>query len=445
MATWEDRVRGAAYTCPNGTRFVFKYEDLSRETPLRNAWFEFPLIDNAYGQQNGFGSRSYPMRCYFVGPQCDLLATAFEAGLMQRGIGRLEHPVYGTIDVIPDGSIVRNDALKSAANQAIVEITFKTTTGIVFPDATKDPQNEILALIAGFDVASAQSFADHVNIKKVTHRTSLIQGIRKTLDGISKTIGGLSSAVSSVNREFQNIRSTVNYGLDVLVGQPLLLARQVKNLISAPSRALLGIQNRLDGYSDLADNIFGSKSGRPLEQLAHGSSMLTRRTAILNDFHTSDLVVSQAVASSVIAATTAPVNAAGESQLDATRFDTRAKAIAAASQISNMFDALVAWRDECFAGFSDIAGVDAALVDTGESIQALQNSVAMTIGYLVRVAFTLKTERSIILDRPRTIIDLCGELYGSVDDRLDFLIATNDLTGSEILEIPRQRKIVYYS
>ena len=56
----------------------------------------------------------------------------------------------------------------------------------------------------------------------------------------------------------------------------------------------------------------------------------------------------------------------------------------------------------------------------------------------------LKQERSITLDRARTIIDLCGELYGSVDDNLDFAINSNGLTGSEILELPRGFDFVYY-
>ena len=49
------------------------------------------------------------------------------------------------------------------------------------------------------------------------------------------------------------------------------------------------------------------------------------------------------------------------------------------------------------------------------------------------------------LDRARTIIDLSAELYGRVDDRtLNFMIDSNRLTGSEILELPRGRSILYY-
>jgi hypothetical protein len=61
------------------------------------------------------------------------------------------------------------------------------------------------------------------------------------------------------------------------------------------------------------------------------------------------------------------------------------------------------------------------------------------------VSFDVIPERRIVLDRARTIVDLAAELYGSVDDRLDFLINSNDLTGSEILELPANKVIKYYA
>jgi len=65
----------------------------------------------------------------------------------------------------------------------------------------------------------------------------------------------------------------------------------------------------------------------------------------------------------------------------------------------------------------------------------------------VKVSFSLVPERSIVLDRPRTIIDLCAQLYprDNLDEKLDFLINTNDLSGDELLELPRGRKILYYA
>lgn len=53
--------------------------------------------------------------------------------------------------------------------------------------------------------------------------------------------------------------------------------------------------------------------------------------------------------------------------------------------------------------------------------------------------------RSSRLDRPRALIELTAELYGVVDERLDFMITTNDLTPNEILELPAGREIVWYA
>src|SRR5690606_21656679 len=86
------------------------------------------------------------------------------------------------------------------------------------------------------------------------------------------------------------------FGIDVLIGQPLLLARQMLNLITAPGRALAGIVSRLEGYRDLLARMLGSppaSTGAPppvLERLA---------VRLSNDFHTADLCASGAVLGSI--------------------------------------------------------------------------------------------------------------------------------------------------
>ena len=118
------------------------------------------------------------------------------------------------------------------------------------------------------------------------------------------------------------------------------------------------------------------------------------------------------------------------------RFNTKSEAIEAADALLTQFQDVTDWRDNNFESLAE--------VDTGEAYQKLQEAVALTAGFLVEISFTLKQERRIVLDRARTIIDLAAELYGSVDDQLDFLINSNSLTGSEILELPRGREIAYY-
>ena len=51
----------------------------------------------------------------------------------------------------------------------------------------------------------------------------------------------------------------------------------------------------------------------------------------------------------------------------------------------------------------------------------------------------------IVLERDRTIVDLCAQLYGTTsNERLDFLITSNDFSGSQLLELKMGDTIKYY-
>ena len=419
--TWSDRLAEAAYTSPGGTRMTFFYDDVSAEVDKRTAAFEFPGVDGAFIQDNGHGERRYPLRCIFAGPECDEEASAFEALLLERGTGRLDHPLYGRIDVVPFGTITRRDDLVSGANQAIVEVVFWSTLGAVFPTSRVSPRHEVLEALRLSKPAIAGDFARTMNLateaRRANARLTIIDGLRK----IQAALRAVANTTESVSREFRDIQAQINFGIDVLIGQPLLLAQQVLNLITAPSRALAGIVSRLAGYRDLLARMIGSS---PISSGETAAELERIHLQLSNDFHTADLIGSGAVLGSV-------------SSVVNNTFTAKPQALEAAEAIIRQVDDLTAWRDVRFG--------DLGQIDTGDGYQALQETTALAVGYLVEISFTLVPERAVVLDRPRALIELCGELYGSVgDERLDFLISTNHLTGSEILELPRGRRVVYY-
>ncbi len=426
---WQDRLREAAYTSPGGTRIRFAYEAVRREVEKRTTAFSFPGVDGAYVQDNGHGARSYPLRCYFSGDDHDLEATAFEAALLERGVGRLEHPLYGTFDVVPFGDITRRDDLRDAANQSVVEVTFFTTLETVYPRIQADPRSEVLAALDAFDVALAQQFEDSIDLSTTVARAHVQTRFQAFLGEVSAELTRLSQGTAAIRREFADAQQEVHLGIDVLIGQPLQLAKQVANLIKAPARANAGIRSRLEGYAALAVRIMTSPPAMPWEAFAGGVVLPGRRRQVANDFHGSIVFGTSAVAGAVLSTVE-------------TTFTSRPAAIGAAETILDEADGVVDWMDT---GFAALADADPSELDTGEAYQALQHAVAVAAGYLVQLSFSLLPERRIVLDRPRTIIDLAAELYGSVDDRLDLLIESNGLTGSEILELPRGRTIVYYA
>lgn len=418
--TWEDRLAEAAYTSPSGTRQTFTYEDVSKEVDKRTAVFMFPGVDGTYVQDNGQSERRFPLRCIFTGAECDAAAEAFEALLLERGQGTLEHPLYGKKNVVPYGTITRRDDLATAANQSIIEVTFWSTVGAIYPSSGFSAKGALVQSMSASSEKLSRAFSKAMKLDTEARRSAAKLSVREALRNVQAALSSVASVTDTVNREFHKALSDINFGIDVLIGQPLLLARQLMNLASLPARALAGIANRLQSYADLLDRMVASSVSSP----ADVSVIPALRVRLSNEFQLASLMASAAVTGSV-------------SSVNENTFAAKPEAIAAAEEIIEQTEALTIWSDERYG--------DQEQIDAGEGYQALQETVAVAVGFLVEISFTLVPERVIVLDRPRNIIELAAEIYGEVDARLDFLISTNKLSGSEILELPRGRRIVYYA
>lgn len=411
---WNDRIRDAAYTSPGGTRLTFTYENVRKTVDKKTTGFEFPDADGTYVQDLGHSGRRYPLRVFFWGDDYDQDAEAFEAALLERGTGKLEHPIYGTVDVVPFGTITRRDDLKTSANQAVIELTFWETIGLIYPSAQTDPASAVLASVDEYNAAVSEEFQEVTDLDSAVEQATFKNSYQALLDSASSGLQAVADVQDDVRQQFDAIVDSVNQGIDVLVSQPLTLAFQTTQLIQSPARALANIEARLDAYGNLANSII-SGDGAVVEPSSDSRSS--------NEFHTNDLYASTYVTGSVVSV----VN---------NQFSTKTEALQAAEAVLTQLDDITNWRDQNFQSLEE--------VDTGGAYQKLQEAVAITAGFLVEISFSLKQERRIVLDRDRTIIDLAAELYGSVDDQLDFLIISNDLSGSEILELPKGREIVFY-
>jgi len=418
---WQGRVKEAAYSSPTGVRVPFLFEDVSRETTLRTAEFQFSGLDESYIQQNGFGARKYPLRCIFSGSSHDKDATQFEYALLTKGIGELEHPFYGTFAVVPVGSFTRRDDLVSGANQTIIEVTFSTTLASVYPAGQGYPVSEIEASLGSFTDAANETFAATAELDTISKQADFkatVRGVLKDIRGAFATVGGITA---TARRAFEDQVRLVNEGLDTLVGSPLVLAQQISNLVLAPARALEGLVGRIDGYGRMLQGIVGNHSSTQGDSATLPDAIASKR----NEFRLSDLVATTAVAGSVHSTTD-------------TKFTTRPQALRAAEGVMSQLAQAIVWRDERLAALEQI--------DTGEAYQTLQEAVSQAAGFLVVSSFSLVPERRIVIDRDRTILDLCAEIYGTTsNERLDFLITSNDLSGSEILELKRGTAVLYYS
>ncbi len=416
---WRDRLSEAAYVSPIGLRFEFLYENVSEEFEKKTTAFEFSESNETHVQDLGHTGRRFPMRIIFSGTRFDVIASDFSECLAERGVGSLEHPMYGTFNVVPFGLIRRRDDLKTAANQTIFDVTFWETTLVLFPAAGVDPADAVDEAVEESIQTNSEDFEEEIELETEVEAvtladrvTSLIGKIRARLEPLANVVTVIAGVAAEIAAAFQAVFDSINSAIDTLIRDPLSLAFQMQEMATLPARSFASISGKLGGYKNLLDDVISGPAFFP----SSGNNSL-------NLFKSDELVAVSALLGAV-------------SSLTGSTFVTRTDALGAADTLLGMLDDLTVWRDGAYR--------DLGAVDTGEIWQQLTRAVFTGAGFLVEISFTLKQERSVFLDRARTPLDLTAELYGELDSQLDFLIASNRLEGFEMFEIPKGREIVYY-
>lgn len=411
--TWLDRLQQAAYTSPSGVRITFDYENVSKSFDKKTTAFNFPDANGTYIQDLGHSGRRYPMRVIFWGDNHDIDAENFELSLQEIGQGQLEHPIYKVITVVPFGTVTQRDDLKTAANQSIIDVIFWETIGLIYPTPQADPASNVLISVDEYNTAAANEFDDLTSLETTVEQSIFVNTYEVILNNVKDGLQSVADTQADTQKQFDSIYNSINQSIDVLISTPINLASQSILFSQSPARALTNISARLSAYSDLTETIINQS----------GVTVPGNDSSNSNIFHTSDLFASTLITGSVLSV----VNNV---------FFSKPEALQAAEVVLDQLANLITWRDDNFQSLGEI--------DIGEAYQKLLDSVALTAGFLVQISFTLKQERRLILDRNRTIVDLVAELYGEIDDQLDFFITSNSLTGSEILELPLGRQVVYY-
>ena len=410
---WEDRLLEAAYNTPSGRRLPFIFTAVRRGTELRGTRYSFSDHQGTFVQQTGSDGQSFPMRIFFNGDDHDLQAEEFFQAVREPGVGALEHPQYGVLNVVPLGRVVQRNDLVRAPNESVLEFTFFEHDPSLFPGGGQDPASQVVASVQEYNETSAQEFEEAIDVDTPVERTSLANQIRQRVGQIRDQLDDVADAVDEIQSEFEDISDSITDAIDTLVGTPLNLAFQISQLVQAPGRSIAAWSDKLEAYGNLARQIFGSEPRTP-----------SRDGRAVNSFEADSLVAAGALTGAI----TGAVN---------NTFTTQPEAIEAAQELLALSADLNNWREENFASLDR--------VDTGASYQQWQEAVTLCAGFLVEISFTLNQERIIVLDRPRSIIDLCAELYQDVsDDRLNFFINSNDMTGDEFREIPVGASIKYY-
>jgi len=408
---WNEIYQEAAYTSPSGVRRTFQYENVRRAFDKNTAEFTFPGADGTFVQDLGRSGYRFPMRLFFWGDDYDVQVELFEKGLSEAGVGVLDHPIYGTFNVVPIGRIIRRDDLVTRANQAIIEVTFLETIEVTLPASEVSAQSQVESKVAETTDKAAEQTGDDTSVEIPAEEVGFAQKLNSITSKIKDKMSVVSGFTDNVQKEFDAIVDSIENSVDVLVGDPIAMGYQIVALLQSPSRVISSFQAKFDAYGNLIDDLISSDLTPTLDSKAK------------NDLAITSVTLTGAMLGNV-------------SSVLQSEFNTRVEALEAAENILLKMDEVTLWKDNNQTTLSTI--------DTGEMYQSLQETVALIAGFLVQISFTLKQERVLVTSRARTIVDLCAELYGNVDESIDFFISSNDFTGDELFEIPAGRRVVYY-
>jgi hypothetical protein len=475
----------AKYTSPSGKEFIFLWEKVSKKIQLKTGIFTYPDKDGAHVQHQGGGPTSFPFQCIFNGEGPIKNADDFEAALLERDTAELQHPLYGIRKVIPTGDIQRDDDYVNTLNETHVTVTFTETLTDEEPAKLEAvTADEIENDFDEFSESAAADFSESITIESINEEIEIQAILNSEADMLNDNLSGLVSSADSLSSDFgfgvpaidsvtgkskfadfvtsmqelkNNIKSFLNK-TENLVQKSLDIARLTLNLMKMPSRMIINITEKIKGYSRLIAQIVNQFKNDPYGtnkiKNAFASTRLVLCGAVASVSSGAALSIANSAARDVALASagsgggvagSAPGagGAAGGGAVAGTGASvsgvlTREAAVAVAVQLKSMLQDI---QD-----FEDIKIKKNTFIDSNASSYLLMvQLINKSIQLILTSCFALPMKRTIKLDRDRNFIELCAELYGTVDDGyLDRFIIENNLNIDELEIMPMGREVTYY-
>jgi hypothetical protein len=448
-------IQEARYTSPSGKETAFAWETGKRKTELKTGVYTFPGRDGAHVQHQGAGARSFPLVCIFSGVNCMEDADAFEAMLIERGIAELQHPLYGTVKVVPTGDIERDDDPVNKDGESTVKITFtETITGEDAAALDETAADAVDEKSEEFEDAAVSDFAENIETENIGEQLAVQSALENQTQSIVDALQPLAMSdkksfagwLASANELKDSIKNLYGKGLAIagkiesVYVKALNIGRLTLRLMKLPARLSVSLSEKIKGYSALTAVLINQYKNDPFDtekiKKAYATARLALAGATASIAAGSALTIAEIAASASSGAAPASPASAGGGTDKSVGTTSREEAVGAANNVADSFESLAAFQDDKIAQ-NIFVDADSA------SFAALQELVYSSIQLILNASFALPMQKTITIDRDRQAIELCAELYGTTDCLDDFIIE-NNFNIDEIELLPMGKKVSYY-
>ena len=420
MTDYRDRLRpNIKLTSPDGSIFTPLWIGNQAPQSKKVGIFNYPKVDGSTTQDLGVMSTTYPLTLNFEGPDNDLDAIAFMSALSERGVWQVIHPVLGLkilqpLVFTPDWQPVRSGSITVIETEWIEPLDVSAVPSASELQATVQAQIDAVNSVA----------ADQLEQSTFQETAAEVGGFRAAvLDTVSVVEGKLQSisdASADITAEMNAIKRDIDAVLTVIPLDIIAIAGQLQELIQLPARAIQDTQARLDAYRGFAESAGLLSPETPgtanYNRVAVQELALTAAIGAVSDISSTGILLSRTEAIGVI--------------------DDN---LALFKGVTDTLDA----SQELFEGQS----IDVQYFSQSQSYSVTARLSALTVAYLLRALFDLKTEKRFVLDRERNPVMVAIEEYGSPgegDINVDLFLLSNSIEGNEHLIMPKGRELVVY-
>ncbi|MCK5017362.1 MAG: hypothetical protein KAS32_09875, partial [Candidatus Peribacteraceae bacterium] len=327
-------------------------------------------------------------------------------------VGRWEvqHPLYGGLQLQLIGY---NQGIQPVTQGGLTEfnLSFFQPADADIIESKQQLLGNVKAAIDKASAASIGKFADAVSNISSKAQAGLAAVVDVATTAVDSILGPIAQINSEINSSFLAIQRGIDETLAAVILDPLALAGQVVNLIETPSQIVLSTQEKLNAYKALAQELFNIESEEP--------AVLEVKEIYLG------------ATSSAIAG----IAAATDAQLSTT-------VLTQMVDIVENFDAMIVSLEADQSKFLDLP-MDEQYVSMVGTFSQYYITTAYALRSMIKSSLELAIEKRFILQKYTSPLMLTINEYNT-DDKLDFLIETNDLSGTEIVLLPPGKEIVIY-
>jgi len=363
--------------------------------------FEFENISGALVKRERPKANKYEFEIYFTGENHLENADAFELSADDSRPWELNHPYYGEILVQPTSlSRDNRDGNVSAYTGVLIE-----TLGRSYPRTTVEPQRQIEQDVNAANESYAQSYAE-----EVTPTVSDINEMSANLQVANTDSSGFNT------QAYQNAFNTAQSKITNATSEPLQAMREMINFLNAPAKFQTDVQTRFDLLEDTFNTLTSTIGG-------------TFNSFKLYESNGAGLITGMSLALST------PL---------ATDYRNRDAVFDIAESLINVYDTYITTLDSVQA---EDGGAPNSFISDPNGLRALSALVNFTVSNLFNIASDARQQRSVVLEQTTNWILLTHRFYpiGDFDTNFEELLDQNNVNLENLIQIPANTRIVYYT